>query len=62
VIERAPAGAREAILGLARNSSMSGFQSAVLVSAATTAVAAVLAATFLPSRRSSEPVTELVAA
>jgi EmrB/QacA subfamily drug resistance transporter len=61
VIERAPAGAREAILGIARSSFMSGFQSAILVSAVTTAVAAVLAATFLPARPGSEPVAELVA-
>jgi EmrB/QacA subfamily drug resistance transporter len=62
VVQRAPAGARDAILGIARSSFMSGFQSAILVSAVTTAVAAVLAVTFLPSRRSGARATEIAVA
>ncbi len=50
VMERAPAGARDAILGIARSSFMSGFHAAIFVSAATTAAAAVLAMRFLPAR------------
>jgi hypothetical protein len=48
VAERAPAGAQETIRAAARASFMSGFTTAVLVSAGATAIASLLAACFLP--------------
>jgi EmrB/QacA subfamily drug resistance transporter len=57
VAERAPVGARDAIMQIARNGFMSGFQSAILVSCVATGIAALLAFRFLPARERVLPQT-----